>query len=820
MKYKFFVKGMSCAACVAHVERAAKKAGISDPAVNLMSGSLIFESELDGETVKEELSRTLRAAGYDLIVEKSRTEDDGEYRATRRKLIASLVLSALLMYVSMGHMISLPVPSFITQDLRIFCLVQIVIALFVILLNRKYFHGGFGALFSLSPNMDSLIAVGSTASFAYSLYGTVMIFLGHEEYAHDLYFESAAMIPALVSLGKFFENRAKRHAGQAIMAMADLLPQKAIRLCDGEKETVNAEALTVGDRILVRAGEAIPADGEVISGGGSVDESAFTGESIPADKTVGDPVVAATVLRSGYLEISVTKDMSDCAVRKTMALLEEAAASKADIARIADKISAVFVPIVLFLSLLTFGIWLLIGARAGEALRFAVSVLVISCPCALGFATPTAIMVGTGLGAEHGIRIKSAHALEVLCHAKYILMDKTGTMTYGRLFVTDVAGDDSLISEIYSLERLSSHPVATAVCTYAEEKKIPYFEVKEFSSPTGKGLVGVVNENKVFVGKPDFMVENGFKMSDFPEFVENCGILILAVSVGKNGQRTGALSLLDEPKADAKEAISALRQCGIECVMLTGDAEASARRIADTVGICEWHASLLPADKERFVGEYRKKGTTVMVGDGINDAAALMRADVGIAIGAGTEVAIDSADIVLSGQRLSDLLQALRISRATLRTVKQNLFWALIYNSIGIPVAAGILSPFGVVLTPMVAAALMSLSSVSVVTNALRLKWLRLPKNKKEKENKEMFGLFKKKKEDFKDTVGVVTLTVEGMMCEHCSARVKGAAEGVAGVLSASVDLGKKTVTLHTDPEAFSMDTLDAAITAAGYEVK
>ncbi len=830
MKYTFYVKGMSCAACVAHVERAARRAGVSAPRVSLMSGALICETNMKEAELRAALVKHLRAAGYDLLAERKKGADDAEYRAALGRLIASLALCAVLMYVSMGHMAGLPLPAFIINDMRIFCLVQFAITMPVLVINRKYFHGGFGALFSLSPNMDSLIAVGSAASLIYSIFGAVMIFTGHHEYAHDLYFESAAMIPALVSLGKFMENRAKKKANEAVMSLTETMPREAVVLTDDGEKLVPVDALAIGDEILVRAGEIIPADGKVSGGMGSVDESALTGESLPVDKERGDAVSASCILRSGYLHVRVTRSSADFTVRKMIAMLEDAASSKANISRVADKISAVFVPVVIGISLLTFMIWMLLGQTVGVALRFGISVLVVSCPCALGLATPTAIMVGTGLGARNGILIKSAHAPEVFCDVKYILMDKTGTITAGRPTPVAAAGlDRTLLRDLYSLERLSSHPIAMAICAYAEELNVTPLAVFDLDAPVGNGICGVVNGSKIYAGKREYLEQIVPDMTKFPDIVGDGATLIYIYEFVDEGEEKYAiLALADEPRPDSARAIEAFRQKGVACVMLTGDNEAAARRVAEAVGIREYRASLMPDEKEKIIREYRARGVVAMVGDGINDAPALMAADVGVAVGAGTEVAIDSADLVLSGSRLTDLLAAHEISRATLRTIKQNLFLSLVYNSVCIPLAAGVLYPLGIFLTPMIAAALMSLSSVSVVTNALRLRRLKIEKNEDEsplvadilekKEDEEMFGLFKKKP-DMQGEDAIAVIRVEGMMCEHCAARVKGAMEALAGVRSASVDLAAKTVTVHADPATFDKDAATAAITAAGYEV-
>ena len=744
-KLKYGVKGMSCSACVAHVERAARSVVEGEVTVSLITNSIIVEIN-DGEKEEEiraKLKKALRAGGYDLIIGDRKALEKKEYSKRLRNLVLSLSLCALLMYVSMGRMVGLPRPAFLENPL-VLALAELVITLPIVVINRKYFKGGISALFSKAPNMDSLIAIGSGASLIYSIFGTVMIFLAdsHEAahaYAHDLYYESAAMILALVSLGKFLEERAKKKAGDAVMALSDTLPSTATLYIDGEEKNVGIEEIKVGDIVSVRAGEAIPIDGEIIFGEGSIDESALSGESLPVDKKQGDSASASCILCDGYIRIKCTRIGGDTSISRIITMLEEAANSKADISRVADKVSAVFVPAVISISLLTLVIWLIFGTPV-MAFKCAISVMVISCPCALGLATPTAIMVGTGAGAGKGILIKSAHALERMRDIKYILVDKTGTLTHGKPFVTEAYGfNEKMLSAVYSLEKMSSHPLAFAICAYAEEQNAKKCEVEDFSSKIGNGLEGKINGAQCVCGKPRLvgkMVDlsaaemeiegEKISVSQLLEKLMKKGSTAVCVYLKEGDvESVGVIAISDKIKKSSVRAIEGFRKLGIECVMLTGDNEASARSVANEAGIETVHASLLPEDKAKIIEEYKNKGDGLcaMVGDGINDAPALVLADIGIAIGAGTEVAIDSADVILSKSSLEDVLTALEISRATLRTIKQNLFWALIYNSIGIPVAAGALYPlFHLTLSPMIGAAAMSFSSITVVLNALRLK--------------------------------------------------------------------------------------------------
>lgn len=841
-KIKYGIKGMNCSACVAHVERAARSVFDGELTVSLMTATMILvaEDETDEPALRAALTKALRAAGYDLVAESAakRTDADDEYQKVKRALVLSLVLSALLMPVSMGHMVvTLPAPALLAPIWgAINVAIQLVLCIPVLLLNIKYFKNGFRAILAGAPNMDSLVALGASASVLRSAV-TVGIFALSGDLSHvpHLYFDSAAMIVALVSLGKFLEGRAKRRAGDAVMSLSETIPTEATVIRDEDTLTVPVSEVEIGDIVLVRAGEAIPVDGTILEGEGSVDESALTGESLPVDRAPGEAVHASSILRSGYLRVTCTRVGGDTSIGRILSLLEDAAASKANISRIADRVSGIFVPIVSGISLLTLIVWLLVARDLSMALRCAISVLVISCPCALGLATPTAIMVGTGIGAKQGILIKSAHALENLRAVKYVLFDKTGTVTHGRPRVTDAFFEDGeLLSCACALEQLSSHPLATAVCDYGAEKGIAPLVVEAFEAPVGKGLSGRINGARVLVGKREFIEEACGALSEEADSAEQSfrkkGATTICIYKEDQGNAAfGALAISDTVKESAKTAVDALHELGVTCVMLTGDNEAAARHVADLVGIRQVHASLLPDEKERLLRAFSEKGTCAMVGDGINDAPALARADVGIAIGAGTEVAVDSADVILTGNSLAAVPNAIALSRATMRCIKQNLFWALIYNTICIPIAAGVLAPVGITLSPMIGAAAMSCSSVFVVLNALRLRTFRpavpdgcengicpLPNTQEttnpEGEN-EMFGLFKKKASGSQ-----VVIKVDGMMCGHCAARVKDALAAVPGVSLVEINLDAKTATA-TITDGFDLGAAHSAITAAGYKV-
>ena len=823
---------MSCAACVAHVEAsAAKVCDRENVSVSLLTNSLTVtvEDTADEKDIAEKLRRALKAAGYTLVVDMGARENIEriEQKKSLARLIASCVITVVLMYVAMGHMMGLPVPGSL-HDPLISASVQLLLTLPVIIINFKFFKNGFSALFRLSPNMDSLIAIGSSASF---IYGAVMLCLiavniskGNidiaKEYAHGLYFESAAMILTLVSLGKTLEGRAKANAARAVGRLASMIPDDVIfENENGEQTVVSLSDIKVGDTVIVRAGETIPVDGVVIGGSGSVDESALSGESIPIEKNEADEVSAVCTLVSGYLKIRTLRVGKDTSLSKIIGLLEDAASSKAPIARMADKVSGIFVPVVMGISLLTLVIWLIATKDISHALDCAVSVLVISCPCALGLATPTAVMVGTGRGASKGILIKSAEALENLHSVKYFMTDKTGTLTEGKPSVTDIVAFDGderqLLSYAYTAESMSTHPLAAAICKKAEEMGAERYNAEDFENLTGMGIRVRINGNICLIGKPELMRDNRVDESVISEVTKRMaelevkGRTTVCLCVGDKAM--GVIGIADKIRHDSVEAIAALKKMGITPVMLTGDNERTARAVADECGIDEVYSRLLPADKERIISEYSAKGRCAMVGDGINDAPALARADIGIAIGAGTDVAIDCADVVLSKNSLCDAVSAISLSSATIVSIKQNLFWALIYNAICIPIAAGVLYPFfEITLNPMIASAAMSFSSICVVLNSLRLRYKKIYENKiinNTMEEEEMFG----KKQ-------IIEFGVEGMMCNKCREHVEKALKSVKGVKAVEVSLEAKSVKV-TASASVNADDLKKAVVDAGYKI-
>lgn len=742
-KLKYGIKGMSCAACVAHVEAAAKKIyGNENISVSLLTNSITVTvpDEASEKDVFSELKRALKKGGYTLIADKGGANDlsRAEQKASVTRLAVSCVLTVVLMYVAMGSMLGLPTPKALHDPLTS-ALVQLAITLPVVIINFKFYKNGFSALLRLAPNMDSLIAVGSGASLAY---GSVMLVLiavntakGNSQAAHSLahglYFESAAMILTLVSLGKTLESKARANASAAIGKLAAMLPDTATVLRDGKEISVPTSDIKVGETVIVKAGETVPADGVIIDGAGALDTSALSGESMPIEKSVGDRADAVCTLVSGYIKIEVTQVGKDTALSRIIGLLEDAASSKAPIARLADKVSAIFVPTVIGISILTLGIWLVATRDVAMALDCAVSVLVISCPCALGLATPTAIMVGTGRGASHGILIKSAEALENLHSVRYFLTDKTGTLTEGKPCVTDVisvtGNETDLIRIAYAAESMSTHPLASAICREAESRGIERLEGTQLENTVGMGIKATVDGKTCLVGRPALLEANGIQRDDVDTAKQYMSTLEAqgktTVCVAYNGHLQGVLGITDKTRPDSKRAVEELKRLGIETVMLTGDNERTAHAIAEECGISIVYSQLMPEEKERLIKEFSEKGKTAMVGDGINDAPALASADVGIAIGAGTDVAIDCADVVLSKNSLADAVTAIKLSAATVKTIKENLFWALIYNCVCIPIAAGALYPLtGMTLSPMIASAAMSCSSVFVVLNSLRLK--------------------------------------------------------------------------------------------------
>ena len=854
MRLHYEIKGMSCAACVAHVERAVKSV-LSERdtvTVSLLTNSvsiLLAEDVTEPEAITERIARAVKAGGYTLVTDEEKKEP---HSGERKKRIIGLIVSAFftlaVMYLSMGSMIGLPPPLFLqgAENGLWMATAQLILTVPVLVINRRFFTSGLRAMIHLAPNMDSLIAVGAGASILYGLFAMAMIGTAQtpdviHTYLHDLYFESAAMILTLVSLGKTLEAGAKEKAFDAVRSLSTLSPKYVAVKRDGKEISVPTEELVVGDLILIRAGELIPADGVVTDGEGSVDESALTGESMPVEKELGSSVRAACVLLSGALTVRCEQVGKNTSLSRIITLLEDAAASKAPIARVADRVSAVFVPCVMAISLVTLATWLILTGNTEQALRSAISVLVISCPCALGLATPTAITVGVGRGARLGILFRSAEALEKLCSVKTVLFDKTGTLTEGKPSLTHVytygESPERVLSMAFAVERLSSHPLALSVTAGAEQFGIDEpLPVKDFCSLTGVGAQGVVDGILCRIGKPetgqlsmnnlsakDELVINDSKKE---ETVSNIKILSYpssltlkrdfealeqqgktAVLVTFDGRPVAVLGIADRIKEDAKEAVEALKSAHVACFMLTGDNERTAEAIAKTAELDGYRASLLPEDKVRILKEISESAPTAMVGDGINDAPALLCADVGIAIGAGTEIAVESAGVVLSKSSLTAVADAYFLSRAAIRIIKQNLFWALFYNAVCIPVAAGVFFPlFGWQLSPMLASAAMSLSSVCVVTNALRLRSIPLRKG----ENKAMFG---------KKEIVNYTLSVEGMMCPRCQAHVKNALEGVKGVKTVNVSLEENTAAVEAVSTVSAASLIDAVV-KAGYTAK
>ena len=826
MTKQFAVTGMTCAACSAHVERAvAQLPGVQSAAVNLMLGRLNASYDENQVTSQQIIDAVIRA-GYgareadesDLAPDK---QQDEVVQRMGRRLLWSVICLVPLFYISMGHMMGLPVPGVFHENHLAMALTELALVIPILILNRAYFTVGFSRLFQASPNMDSLVALGAAAGLIYSLIEMGLLIAGRIQGIPDLYFESAGMILTLVTVGKYLEQRSRKKTTGAISALLRLAPDSAVVRRDGQEVTVPAAEIVVGDTVIVRQGGKIPVDGVVTAGTASVDESALTGESLPVEKGEGTTVSSATVVLSGYLELEARRVGSDTTLSQIVRLMEEAASSKAPISRLADRISAVFVPVVMGIALAAALLWHFVG---GEGIRFCLSigiaVLVISCPCALGLATPVAIMVGTGKAAQSGILIKSAESLELLGKAQTVVLDKTGTVTEGKPRVTDIvcAGitEEELLQVAASVEKPSEHPLSVAIGRAAEERGLALSPVTDFTAVPGGGVKAALDGAAVYAGNLDYMTRCG---------VDTAAVQKQARALARQGKTAlyfardtrllGLIAVADVVKPDSAAAIKALQAAGREVVLLTGDNETTAQAIAKQVGVSRVIAQVLPTDKAACVEKLQKEGRcTVMVGDGINDAPALARADVGLAIGAGTDIAIESADVVLMRSSLWDIVTAAELSRAVIRNIRENLFWAFIYNAIGIPVAAGVLYPaLGITLNPMIAAAAMSLSSVCVVTNALRLRLWKGPacpvtEEKTTKENQT---------EKQEETGMNRTLTIEGMMCAHCVAHVESALNALPGV-SAHVDLEKKTAAVTAGPEVTD-DMLRKAVKDAGYEV-
>ena len=828
---QYTVTGMSCAACSARVEKAVSQVpGVQSCAVSLLTNSMGVE----GTASESEIIRAVEEAGYGArskdapspAVSAAAQEDalaDHETPKLKRRLFTSLGFLIVLMYISMGHMMwNWPLPGFLADNHVGMGLAQMILAAIVMVINQKFFVSGFKSLWHKSPNMDTLVALGSAASFCWSVYVlfamTVAQTRGDAEavmgYMHDFYFESAAMILTLITVGKMLEARSKGKTTDALKSLMKLAPQTATLLRNGQEVTVPIEQVQPGDIFTVRPGESIPVDGVVVSGGSAVNEAALTGESIPVDKAEGDSVSAATVNQSGFLQCRATRVGQDTTLSQIIKMVSDAAATKAPIAKVADKVSGVFVPVVISIAVITTVIWLLLGQTFGYALARGISVLVISCPCALGLATPVAIMVGNGLGARHGILFKTAVSLEEAGKTQIVALDKTGTITKGEPQVTDVLPGENipeseLLNAAFALERKSEHPLARAIVAYGESKGLTGQEIDGFTALPGNGLTGTLNGETLLGGSQKFIAS---KVSLSDDLMKKADRLAeegkTPLFFAKQDQALGIIAVADTVKEDSPAAIRQLQNMGIRVVMLTGDNERTAQAVGKQAGVDEVIAGVLPEGKEQVIRNLKKKGKVTMVGDGINDAPALTRADMGIAIGAGADIAIDAADVVLMNSRLTDVPAAIRLSRATLRNIHENLFWAFIYNIIGIPLAAGaFISLFGRTMNPMFGAAAMSLSSFCVVSNALRLNFFDLYSAKRDKKIK-----IKERKTMEK------TLKIEGMMCMHCSGRVQKALEAIDGVVSANVshETGTAVVTLNQN---VADDVLKKAVTDAGYQV-
>ena len=817
MKLKFEVTGMTCAACSARVEKVTSAVpGVTEAQVNLLAGTMIVEAQSD---VTAQIEAAVKNAGYGAVPaggkkqEKTRQDD---LKPMKIRIIGSAVFLTILMYFTMGHMVGLPMPGWYHGENRAMtaALLQFMLTLPVIYLNRGYYSRGLKALWHRSPNMDSLIAVGSGAAL---VYGVAVLFLmadafgrgdmeAVKDYSGDLYFESAAMILTLVTLGKFLEARAKGKTGDAVRKLMDLRPKTAVVIREGAEVSLPVEQVAVGDIVIVRSGGAIPVDGVVIEGRASVDQSALTGESVPVEKTVGDTVAAATINTEGYLKLKVQKVGEDTTLAQIIRLVEEAGGSKAPIARLADKVAGVFVPTVMAIAAVVFVAWMIAGQGLEFSLTSAISVLVISCPCALGLATPVAIMVGTGRGAGMGVLFKNAAALERLQQVDTVVLDKTGTLTTGKPAVTDVVGDQArLLPVAVALEAPSEHPFARAILEYA--KATPILEAVDFETLPGRGVAATVGGKRCYGGNRRLMQEQGIAVPEYPELAKQ-GKTPLYFAAG--GEYLGMIAAADVLRSDSADAVKVLQKNHLDVVMLTGDNENTAKAIAESAGISHVIWEVLPADKASAILQLQRQGHRVlMVGDGINDAPALATADVGMAIGAGTDIAMESADVVLMTDSLTAVAGAVGLSRATVRNIRQNLFWAFFYNALCIPVAAGALYPWlGWQMSPMLGAAAMSMSSVFVVSNALRLRFYK-PKN--------LLSAAKMAEKIVKEEIKMETvIMVNGMMCPHCKAMVEKVCKAVPGTEDAVVDLQAKNVTV-TGPA--DVAALKAAITEAGYEV-
>lgn len=827
---KFNVTGMSCAACSSRVEKAVSKVeGVQSCSVSLLTNSMGVE----GSASEESIIAAVEKAGYGASVagaEKKQSAEtdqlkDKDTPVLMHRLIASVGFLVVLMYISMGHMMwGWPLPAFFADNHIAMGLAQLLLCVIIMVINQKFFINGFKGLIHRSPNMDTLVALGSGASFVYSVYALFAMtdaqVKGNAElvmsYMHEFYFESAAMILTLITVGKMLEAHSKGKTTNALKALLNLAPKKATLLIDGKETEVTVDKVKKGDVFVVRPGESIPVDAEITDGSTAVDESALTGESIPVDKVVGDTVSAGTINKSGFIKCSATAVGEDTALSQIIKMVSDAAATKAPVAKIADKVSGVFVPAVIVIALITIAVWLLCGQTVGYALARGISVLVISCPCALGLATPVAIMVGNGMGARKGILFKTAASLEETGKTQIAVLDKTGTITKGEPKVTDIIPfeitENELLKYAYSIEVKSEHPLAKAIIVKAEELSLNPYEVTDFKAESGNGLSAEYNGKRIIGGSKKYIssiigISNDI-LSKADKLSEEGKTALFFM---KGDKLLGIIAVADVIKEESPQAIKQLQNMGIKVVMLTGDNERTAKAVGKLAGVDEVIAGVMPDGKEKVVAELKKQGKVLMVGDGINDAPALTRADIGMAIGSGTDIAIDAADVVFMKSKLTDVPAAVRLSRKTLRNIHENLFWAFIYNVIGIPLAAGVWIPLlGWQLNPMFGAAAMSLSSFCVVTNALRLNFFDITNPKKDRKIK-----YKSKKDDNAMTK---TMKIDGMMCSHCEGRVKQSLEGLAQVSQAEVSHEKGTAVVTLTAEV-SNDVLKKTVEDQGYNV-
>lgn len=833
MTEQFAVTGMTCAACSAHVEKAVSRlSGVQSAPVNLMLGSMTVT--YDETTVTEsDIIAAVKAAGYGASPASQtdqgqlRRDQDAALRRRKKHLIWSVVFLVPLFYLSMGHMMGLPLPQVLHMHPLLLACLQLALVIPILILNRNYFTVGFSRLVKLSPNMDSLVAVGAAAGLVYSLIEMGLLAAGQVSGMPDLYFESAGMILTLVTVGKYLEERSRGKTTGAISALLALAPESAMVRRQGQELTIPTEEIVAGDTVIVRQGGRIPVDGVITDGHAAVDESAITGESLPVEKVPGDAVTSATVTSSGYLELRATRVGGDTTLSQIIRLMEEAASSKAPISRLADRISGIFVPAVMAISLTAALLWAFVGGMDVRfCLSIAIAVLVISCPCALGLATPVAIMVGTGQAAQQGILIKSAESLELLHKVQTVVLDKTGTVTMGQPRVTDIlcapgVTEEELLCVAASAEKPSEHPLAHAIVEESQARHIPLCPVSGFRSVPGGGIQATLSGEAVLAGNAGYLAQNGVSLAameaDAHRLAEDGKTPLF---FAESGHLLGCIAVADVVKPDSAKAIAALRRMGRRVVLLTGDNQRTANAIARQIGVDQVIAQLLPQDKAKCVAQLQQQGQRVaMVGDGVNDAPALAQADVGLAIGAGTDIAIESADVVLMKSSLLDIPAAMDLSRAVLRNIKQNLFWAFFYNSIGIPVAAGVLYPaLHLTLNPMLAAAAMSLSSVCVVSNALRLRGWKPPVFSDQPVPTAPLpesAVFQSQGKE-ENTVNK-TIHIDGMMCTHCTGRVEKALNDLPGV-EATVDLDSKSAAVTCTPDV-SDDTLRQAVEDAGYHV-